>query len=675
VLEKRDAEALALLRAGHERALALEVEQIRISQVSEATEQIEVLKRARDAAVNRYLHYQRLLGVTGATVPPVDQPIALASPSANADITVAEGVRMLGHDRAELDQLSQSHDWQEAASITQGIGSVLAVIPTIAFRATPWGIGVGSSWGGSNLASAASALAEVFRANSNAAAYEANRSARLAQHVVREHDWVLQSNQAALEIMHIDRQRLTAEIRKAIANAELAHHRTTMEQTIAVEDHLKEKYTNKELYDWMVGQISAVYFQAYQLAYDVAKRAERALRRELGITDSDYITFGYWDSLRKGLLSGERLHHAIARMEAAYFDQHRRAYEITKHVSLAALHPGALVELRETGQCYVQLPEALFDLDRPGDYQRMIKMVSVSIPCVTGPYASVNCRLTLLASQVRVQASTAGGYQPGPDDSRFRRSSGAITSIVTSSGREDAGLFAPDLDDERFLPFEGEGAISSWRLELPNEFRQFDYQSISDVVLHLRYTARDGGEPLRTAALNELTAALQSMEVEQGSHGLYRLFSARHDFPDAWQTMLHPAPTSTDPHRLVVTLGPDRFPFLYHDRALKIDKAAVFLRTADYDDSDTFSVVLQPPVGAPKTISIEQVETALGGLPGGATEFSPPGVTVTGSAPWQVELSTLPTALVEEVDVEGATVVRLKPEALADLGILVHYTF
>ena len=35
---------------------------------------------------------------------------------------------------------------------------------------------------------------------------------------------------------------------------------------------------------WMVGEISASYFQAYQLAYDIAKRAERAYRFELGLT-------------------------------------------------------------------------------------------------------------------------------------------------------------------------------------------------------------------------------------------------------------------------------------------------------------------------------------------------------------------------------------------------------
>ena len=37
---------------------------------------------------------------------------------------------------------------------------------------------------------------------------------------------------------------------------------------------------------------------------------------------------------------------------------------------------------------------------------------------------------------------------------------------------------------ERYIPFEGAGAISKWRLELPDTFREFGYDSITDVVMH-----------------------------------------------------------------------------------------------------------------------------------------------------------------------------------------------
>src|ERR1041384_4998406 len=148
------------------------------------------------------------------------------------------------------------------------------------------------------------------------------------------------------------------------------------------------------------------------------------------------------------------------------------------------------------------------------------------------------------------------------------------------------------------------------------------------------------------------------MEVAQGIRGLYRLFSAAHDFPDAWQLTRVPAPDSTDAPQLSVVLGPDRFPFLYHDRALKIDKVAVFLRTADYDDGDPFSLVVHPPTGNPVTAPVAKVETQLGGLPAGVADFGPGDVAVTASAPWRVEFTNLPSALTDEVDVDGTTVFR-----------------
>ena len=39
-----------------------------------------------------------------------------------------------------------------------------------------------------------------------------------------------------------------------------------MENAANVDEFMRDKYTNRELYDWMVGQLSAVYFQSYRLA-------------------------------------------------------------------------------------------------------------------------------------------------------------------------------------------------------------------------------------------------------------------------------------------------------------------------------------------------------------------------------------------------------------------------
>jgi Tc toxin complex TcA C-terminal TcB-binding domain len=93
---------------------------------------------------------------------------------------------------------------------------------------------------------------------------------------------------------------------------------------------MKSKYTNQELYSWMIGQISAIYFQFYQLAYDLTKRAEIAYRFELGLEESNFIQFGYWDSLKHGVFAGERLRHDIERLEVAHLEQNEREDEITR---------------------------------------------------------------------------------------------------------------------------------------------------------------------------------------------------------------------------------------------------------------------------------------------------------------------------------------------------------
>jgi Tc toxin complex TcA C-terminal TcB-binding domain len=44
------------------------------------------------------------------------------------------------------------------------------------------------------------------------------------------------------------------------------------------------------------------------------------------------------------------------------------------------------------------------------------------------------------------------------------------------------------------------GAISRWWIELPLENNHFDTETLSDLILHLNFMAREGGENLCKAA-------------------------------------------------------------------------------------------------------------------------------------------------------------------------------
>jgi hypothetical protein len=83
-------------------------------------------------------------------------------------------------------------------------------------------------------------------------------------------------------------------------------------------------------------------------------------------------------------------------------------------------------------------------------------------------------------------------------------------------------MFELSFKDERYLPFEGTGAVSRWRLELPTAINQFDYDTISDVIVHVKYTAREGGFTLKSLAEAALTDQLENIRQWLNQGGLNR---------------------------------------------------------------------------------------------------------------------------------------------------------
>jgi hypothetical protein len=254
------------------------------------------------------------------------------------------------------------------------------------------------------------------------------------------------------------------------------------------------------------------------------------LRNELGDPALTFIRPSYMAG-SEGLLAGERLQYDLRRMELAYLDLNRREYELTQQVSLAQTAPLALLQLRRTGRCIFTVPEEVFDLVSPGLYFRRIRSVAVTIPCVTGDIPGVPCTVRLLRSRIRSSPLVGDGYPRDPDgDDRFTELAGAPDAIVTSRGIDDTGTFDPTGSDERLAPFALRGAIGEWSLELPTDPAPVDWDTLTDVVLTYRYTARDGGEPLRRAA----GANLRGLLADGVKAGCLRLLSVQHEFPSAW---------------------------------------------------------------------------------------------------------------------------------------------
>lgn len=644
-IEKQDGEAFAALRAQHESALLKLGEAIKYAHWQEAIKNREALTASLDIAMARYTYYQQLLGVPEEDI--TFQEMAaldtsglnkgqfssaeptIESESIDVDIDdspisdiLAAGLKINRYEASELALIEIAQLEQDVAAVDDVFAGLLRAIPLVSIDVKPIGTGAGTAVGGENLAALASSAAALHRGIASRLSHEAGRAARVGGYARRQQEWQFQSNLAAGDVNQITRQLRAAEIREYMAGRDLENHRAQMEQAAEVEAFLageaSQKTTTAGYYAVMRREARGLYNRAYELALETARKAERALRHELGDAAlTPFVQPGYLTG-SEGLFAGENLLHDVRRMELAYADLNKREYELTKNVSLLQLAPLELMKLRATGKATFTIPEELFDLDTPGHYFRRIRSVAVSIPCVTGPYTGVACTARLLNSHIRTSAALPNDRYVAEDenDARFSPQRGVDESIVTSSGSNDSGLFETNLRDERLLPFEYRGAAGDWQLELASDPRPFDYDTITDVVLHIRYTARDGGIPLRDAA----SAHLRELLGAGTAVGSTRLLSARHEFPTAWARFMAATPgagTESDPRAaLVLDLRREHYPF-FAGNAGPSELMRVDVIARPVADTPSTLVVARAPVGgSPDGVGTVELTTRenLGGL-------------------------------------------------------------
>jgi GH18 family chitinase len=667
-LEKKDAEALVLVRATQEAAVLQSTLQMKQDAYQEAQTNAAALTASLQTATDRQNYYSGL-HQTGLLASETQQSNALSSAAS---------------------------DQQDALSSLQNVPTDI-LIPELSFGVSGFGGSPSAtvSLGGTQLAALDNNSASQSQAQ---AGYQSNQAAMAglqAGWARRDAEWVFQAAQAGDEIVQIKAQIKAATFRASMAQDEINTLNLQIQNAQAVHDFLTGKYTNTQLYSWMIDQCSTVFFQCYQMAYDLAARAEAAFRFERGLTTSSYIQFGYWDSLKKGLMSGERLYTDLKRMEIAYLETDVRKFEISKSVSLVLFDPWALIALKQTGQCQINLPEAFFDMDYPGHYLRQLKTVSLTVPCVTGPYTSINCTLTLLNSKIRVD-STAASKQDYANDAHFITNYASTQSIATSTAQNDSGLFDVRFHDDeaRYLPFEGAGLISTWQIDMPTDCNAFDFDTITDLVIHLKYTARNGGDKLRDIARQCAVLPPRPVQSFTGSTTPFptqtnaqRVFSLRHEFPSEWYKFLNPADTATV-QGMSIALGMDRFPYQYRNRTIKVSQVELVLAFRDlqvqssYQQGNPLSLQLAPPGAAtPSPVTVNSNASMLGGAAYGlVTNLSvtvptgigkPPGWTLQAQA---ADVARIAPALQNVATVAGVNYPHLNPQSIDDVFLLCRFT-
>ncbi|WP_019500352.1 neuraminidase-like domain-containing protein [Pseudanabaena sp. PCC 6802] len=485
-LEKKDAEQISLLKATQESAILRLIQMTKEKQITEAQANVDSLNKSLDAAQNRLNHYQNLIdGKWNAA--------EIASVALAGDAILTE----------------------VAATVSNTLAAPAYLTPDI----------YGLADGGMNFGAAVATIGASLSGTANTLNQGSSLAGAIAQYQRRAEDWQLQLQMAQDDVALITQQITASQINLDIATAELNAHLKSIEQANEVENFFQNKFSNQDLYQWMVSRLAILYFQTFKIALDMALAAQKAYQYELN-QDDTYISFDYWDSLKKGLLAGEGLMLGLNQLEKAYIEGNFRTLEIEKTISLSELDKinkkHALNALKTNGTCTIDLSEKLFDLDFPGHYCRQIKTISISIPAVIGPYQNIKATLTQLSDKTLIKPDVGaveyllGNSSTQPDTSILRSSWRRNQKIALSRGVNDSGLFELNFRDERYLPFEGTGAVSTWELSLPKETnKQIDFDNLTDVIINLSYTALDAGEGEFKEAVHSIVFSQKTTKIQQ----------------------------------------------------------------------------------------------------------------------------------------------------------------
>ncbi|WP_214318722.1 hemopexin repeat-containing protein [Nonomuraea sediminis] len=514
-LERRDGESLQLLQETQEAVLLDLTRAIKQAQVTAAEANLAATAAGRDAAQWRVGYYEQI--IAEGLSPLQEAQVAMMALGAAAHLT-AGGLKI-------------------GAAIAHGVPQSL-IGPFI----------MGESIGGDQIGDALETGAEVSESLGEGLSMLGEVLGVRADQERQAQDWELQRDLAKQDVTQAAHQVAGAEAQLAAAQRELEVHLKQIANQEAVTAFLREKFTGAQLYQWMADRMSELYFAAYGMAYDAARAAERAYHFERGSCET-MIKPVYWDSRRNGLLAAQSLTHDLDRLGKAYADADARRLEITRRTSLLELDPVALLTLRATGTCEFALTEEFLDHDFPGHYRRQLRAMAVSFVDAEGRTVTVNAGLSQTSHRTVLSADPKAvqylldpkGTPPESVRADWRAGQRIAVSHVPD-GYENNGLFELRYDDERYLPFEGTGAVSTWRLDLPG-LRTSDRPEFYDVLVTVRYSAEHGGDTFA----NTVRGLLKPYPAA-------KFFDVAADFPDAWDDF---------DGTLTLPITPDTLPDLY----------------------------------------------------------------------------------------------------------------
>lgn len=346
---------------------------------------------------------------------------------------------------------------------------------------------------------------------------------RTAFYLRRAEEWTFAEAQANSELMVVEENLKSLHHTLLGAKESLAQTKKANQHAQEIYAFYKTRATNVELYRWLLSQMATLYFQAYDAVVGLCLSTEASFQYEMGDFDTRVIRPNVWMDNRHGLSAGQSMLLDLLRMERMFLERNERRLELTKTISLRQLFEqgkytlaksweSVIDELKE-GKLDFEFTQRMFDSDYPGHFCRQITTVSVSLPAVLGPYQDVRATLIQTSSATVLKANTDSlGYFYEPEENQMPPPDILLNprshqQVGVSHGVDDPGMHQLTFGDERYLPFEGTGCVSFWRLVFPRP-KSVDQakliNSLTDIIVHVRYLAKAGGTAYTEAVLGKL---------------------------------------------------------------------------------------------------------------------------------------------------------------------------
>jgi len=343
------------------------------------------------------------------------------------------------------------------------------------------------------------------------------------------------------------------------------------EHSEAVVEFLQNKFTNRELYDWMSDVLGRVYRFFLQQATSMAQVAGNQLAFERQEVPPPFIQADYWEAPsdesmggtdakapdRRGLTGSTRLLQDLYQLDQYAFETERRKLQLSRTISLAQF-PAEFQRFRETGVIIFTTPMVLFDRDFPGHYLRLIKRVRTSVIALIPPNQGIRATLsTTGTSRVVI----------GGDVYQTVVANGGSQLVALTSPRDASGQFELNEQPGMLRPFEGMGVDTTWELRMPRAANLFDYGTIADVLVTIEYTA-----------LNSFDYRQQIIAELDTNMTADRPFSFRYQFSDQWYDLHNPDQTAAP---MTVRFTTERNDFPPNLDNLKIRQVLLYFSRAD----------------------------------------------------------------------------------------------